>query len=566
MLFLYRTHVILRNTIVIMAFFFAFLAQSQTTWHIAITGSDSTGDGSMANPYKTLQFTVNQISAGDTVLVHEGVYHNSDFNDGDIWGGNNLLTINNLNGDPSSITTIQPYQEDEVVLEFDSSYGVLIKNSSYITFSGFKVKAIGNQITQAEADAAWGLYKDANGQVHDLAVEMGIDINDPAIQGQSINKPVQTNITKPSYYNGRGIVANKSHHITISDNKLYHITSSAIRVQQSDYVTVEKNEVYFNTYWSTQGVGAITVAESKVRPTNDTFTGVKIKLLKNYVHQNENRMVSWNPSKTFVKFVIDEGTGLFLTRNADTYDHGYILIANNISSYNGASGVVCHKTDRAIIVHNTVYKNGTTNESAAGGIGLNTADNVTVVNNISYAEPDHWALGILANPVTNTIINDNILYNENGSESIHKNIPNGWIEANPLFENQNSDNFNLTADSPAIDTGDTNLDITEDFYGNPRDNFPDIGAIEYDSNLSNNDVTNFNNIGIYPNPTSLGWYINSNETMVAIKIFEASGKRIKSKKINSKTYYISAEPYKTGVYFVKIITQKSTVTTKLIKH
>ncbi len=30
--------------------------------------------------------------------------------------------------------------------------------------------------------------------------------------------------------------------------------------------------VYSNTFWTTQGVGAITVSESTVRPDGDTFT------------------------------------------------------------------------------------------------------------------------------------------------------------------------------------------------------------------------------------------------------------------------------------------------------
>ena len=44
------------------------------TWHVAMNGSDVTGDGSEANPFATIQRGINVADNGDTVLVHPGVY------------------------------------------------------------------------------------------------------------------------------------------------------------------------------------------------------------------------------------------------------------------------------------------------------------------------------------------------------------------------------------------------------------------------------------------------------------------------------------------------------------
>ncbi len=45
-----------------------------TVWHITPLGSDSSGDGSEASPFKTLTHAVTQAQTGDGVFLHRGVY------------------------------------------------------------------------------------------------------------------------------------------------------------------------------------------------------------------------------------------------------------------------------------------------------------------------------------------------------------------------------------------------------------------------------------------------------------------------------------------------------------
>ena len=559
-------NVLFQKLTLIFSVFAVLISWSQTTYHVAVNGSDASGNGTLGNPYATIQKAEQQVQPGDTVYVHEGTYRNSDFNDGDIWEGNNLLSIT-ANGTDSNPITFSPYPGDNVILEFDGTYAVIIRNSSYITFTGFEIKGIGDQITQMEADNAWGLYKDDLGVIHDLAEELGIDINNPALEGLEVPKPSAPDISKPNYYNGRGIVANSSHHITISNCIVRDVPSSAIRCQQSDYTTITGNTVFNNTFWTTQGVGAITVAEATPTPSGDTSNEVKIILEKNNVHHNENRLISWNPGKTFVKMVIDEGTGLFLTRNRDTYSNGYILIANNISAYNGASGIVSHFTDRVIIEHNTVFKNGVTNNSAAGGIGINNTDNVIIRNNISYAEPDHWAMGTLANPNTNLSSYNNLLYNENGSEAIHNNLSTGWAEANPLFTDANIADYTLTASSSAIDSGSTLGSQADDFEGNLRsDGTPDIGAFEYSETLNINNLE-LKTITLYPNPAENHLFIKSVLEINSISIYDLTGKKVKQFTSLSNDSQINISDLNSGMYIIMFTdTNENFTIEKLIKR
>ncbi len=53
--------------------------EAQSTWYVATTGSDITGDGSEGSPWATITYAIQQSSSGDTISVAAGTYTN------DIW-------------------------------------------------------------------------------------------------------------------------------------------------------------------------------------------------------------------------------------------------------------------------------------------------------------------------------------------------------------------------------------------------------------------------------------------------------------------------------------------------
>ena len=93
-------------------------------YYVATTGNDSTGDGALTNPWRTIQYGVNRIAPGDTLFIREGVY-------------NEALTIPaNKSGSAASHTVIAAYAGETPVISGSSGSRIRMTNVSYITIQG----------------------------------------------------------------------------------------------------------------------------------------------------------------------------------------------------------------------------------------------------------------------------------------------------------------------------------------------------------------------------------------------------------------------------------------------
>ncbi len=80
-------------------------AYSGPVWHVSTTGNDSTGDGSPADPFATIQHAIDVSTDGDTVMVADGTFTGDGNRDID-YGGKSIV-VTSLNGPEVTIIDCQ---------------------------------------------------------------------------------------------------------------------------------------------------------------------------------------------------------------------------------------------------------------------------------------------------------------------------------------------------------------------------------------------------------------------------------------------------------------------------
>jgi hypothetical protein len=503
--FNYFQNVILSKNIKILFFLmFSGLVFSQNYYVSANNGSDS-NNGSETTPFQTINRAISFVNPGGTIFVMNGTYQNNGYGTVDTatntnMNNNHVVTINK-SGSEGAYITLKNYPGHSPLIQFDGRGGIVISNNmNYIIIEGFEVVGPGASITYAEAYA--------NREYKVLAA------SDP-------NDDINYNHT---YFSGKGIWGGYGahHHIIIRNNIVHDTAGSGIRFNDSDHITIEYNEVYNTTWWTSSASSAVVFAETIASSEVDNGTDVKMVIRGNLVYNNWNRIPFYvtqlpdnsgntNPNYGTATYNnILDGQGLYVTRSDDNY-YGTFLFENNVCVNNGKNGINFDNSlgASAIIQNNTLYYNGVheiiqdisvANGNPAhrgqkvGGIKANRVQNVTVANNIVVTRDNLFSAIELPNisgsrPVLNNIfLNGKLPSDENGVPYNFISCCN-MIDVDPLFTQVPSSvngaidisqaNFELTENSPAINAGDSNYSPSDDFLSNPRPAL--ANAISYSS-------------------------------------------------------------------------------------
>ncbi len=448
----------------------AVLAQqrSPTTLYVSPDGSGADGR-SEETAFNTIGEAVAELVAGDTVLVMNGTYTESDFTA--------PIAYIAVSGRPDAWITFKAYPGHEPKIKSRNITALRIVGASYIVIDGFDIEGSRDEVSPSEADRI---------------------LCDGLNASELVNKAQGNGIEIVADYNNQNQI---SHHIIVRNNRVYRFGGNGIEVVRADYMTIENNEVYENAFFSPFDTSGITLYQ--LRDLEPVPPGQEGRIVKNFIRgniafRNENKfgfVKGFEGNGCDRSAGISDGNGIIIDDFRNTQGDqskkrpygGRTLIENNIVYDNGGRGINVFSSNHVDVVNNTSYKNGRTGPTNADMASDETKD-VRFLNNIIYARSDRKANSVLFRrgqeaDRTTVRYDNNLVFGS--SDFDEASGDNNIIGLDPEFVNAEAEDFSLRDDSPAIDGGVDELDglmaPAKDQRGVSRPQFGgvDIGALEF---------------------------------------------------------------------------------------
>ncbi len=350
------------------------------TYHVdGDTGKDTNKGLTPETAFRTLFGAVTRLRPGDTLIVHESEVPYG-------YTERAELQIKN-SGLPEAYITIKAAEGERPVINTNGAWNTFKVAGSYIIIDGLTVTGIGDQMLPQMADN-FRYYQQSltGGGLHANVSTFntnGISVNPLSGQGVSDVGIDRVKVT---------------HHVVVRNCVIDYITGSGLGTSGSDYITFENNTIT-NCCWgdmyANSGIGTLGNID-----IDDNFDAHKI-VIRNNITAGNRHFVPWVHIKKF-----SDGNGIIVdsTDNAKTSKSrlekgdkwgvqpymGRYLIANNLSYFNGGSGIHAFDSANIDIVNNTIYQNGSTPalRNEYSDLFSNSSDDVRMYNNIVYSRSD----------------------------------------------------------------------------------------------------------------------------------------------------------------------------------
>jgi parallel beta-helix repeat protein len=358
------------------------------TFYVSGEGNDSNNGLSKNNPFRTLQKAADLTQPGDTVLVMNGTYTKTleDKQSED----NSVLRITR-SGTAKRYIIYRAMDGHTPKIFVDFNYAGIRVNASYIVIDGFTVEGNLPNLSFEEANA----------------LARGTD-EAAALQNYKYNS------------NGIGSFPDAEnpatiHHLIFRNNTVFNHPGGGIFSNGSDYVRIENNTVYNNSYYSAYANSGISFYKSTAI---DNKTDFKMFIRNNKIFKNENKVPFWFSNTTNpAQRVITDGNGIIIDDSRNTQGTpnivytGKFLINNNVVFDNGGRGINVFSSNGVVARNNTTFENGRT--PGFTEIAVGDADDVKFIENIFVSRPDREP--ILEFNATNVVFERNLF--EVGSET-----------------------------------------------------------------------------------------------------------------------------------------------------
>jgi hypothetical protein len=415
--------------------------------YVSPSGSDANDGLSEAKPLPTIRSAVDLSEPGDTVLVMNGTYSQTQYPEGDI------VTITK-SGRADAWIALMAYPGQKPKLKSINWQAINIM-ASYILVQGFTIEGNRDSVT-----LEYAMFQMDN-------------LNNPTTSGQGINIS--------SLYPDRVV---KPHHVIIRGNTISKCPGSGIGTGNADYVTIEDNVIWGNSYYSPFGTSGISMFQNW---NSDDSTGYKMIIRRNVIYENANKIPFFFWDADPKKRIITDGNGIIIddSRNSQfgapqgAYK-GRTLIENNIVFNNGGRGINVGNSDHVDVVNNTTYHNAFQESTPDGEIALIYSGDVRVFNNILIPRSDRPSITRLAKTDADRnshVFKCNMVF---GGLGFDADATQNLIGIDPFITNPGNKNFRPLSTSPAVDAALSILSAKDDFDRNPRPlgRAADLGAFE----------------------------------------------------------------------------------------
>ncbi|MBK9292799.1 MAG: right-handed parallel beta-helix repeat-containing protein [Bacteroidetes bacterium] len=454
--------------LLVLCFFCSVNLLRATNYYVSPGGSDATGNGTIGNPYKSLDKACQYVAAGDTIFMRGGIYSGS------------IQSINaTSNGTSSAPIVIKNYPGEEPIIDG----------------TGLNISSTTSLLMIAKWQVAHMEY---------FVVE-GITVRNSA---------------------GRGIGFYRTTHLTIRNCKVYNTWERGIG-GFGYHTTIEGNEVFHCGLMNENGSMGSSGWPIMIRLTTDYENGDRSEhatIRNNYVYESWGEGIA--PGEKSYNIVIENNTirdvfsvGIYCEKaNYVTIRNNYIYSTDPAYYRNGrpATGVLLANespmSGYPTVSHITIYNNlmakcgkgvsfwfDASNTSTA-----NTYDNITVAYN-TIVETTYRAIAFDDVPAGYTqpsacILQNNII--ENGSHSNYIDdisawtvSHNCWVNGVPSFDqssgsfqgqphfihpvvNGGVDGYRLSGPSECAGRGTPVSGITTDYWGKTRGSNQSVGLHE----------------------------------------------------------------------------------------
>ena len=473
---------------------------SPGTYYVSASGNDANA-GTLAAPWRHIQYAMDRVGAGTTVNVMTGTY-------------NEFVTFKN-SGSAGNYITLQNYAGQSPVIDatglpISGETGLVnIVNRQYVKLIGFEVRnlkagGVGSAFPQGISVRGNGAFIEIrNNKVHDIENSCSrCGAHGIAVYGRDPNASI--------------------HDLLIDGNEVYNgkfgWSESLVLNGNVEKFTVSNNIVHDN---DNIGIDFIGFEGENPNPAVDrardgTAVGNLVYNINSYGNPAYGR------ERSADGIYVDGGTNIVIERNIVHHanlgielasEHSgkntsYITLRNNFIYNNTQAGIAFGgydtkrgSTENCVIVNNTLYNNFTQGDWGAElYIQFDTRNNL-VKNNIIFANATKRYMESWSAVMTANVVDRNLYFGPGGGSAgtwIWKgttyssfaayqtgsgNDLTGLIGLDPLLVNAGAGDLHLNTGSPAINVGEnlTSAQMgTTDIDGAPRINggTVDLGADE----------------------------------------------------------------------------------------